>query len=141
MISVSHRRLALSGPGKFVKSSVAMRLNSDFTEDWRPTLGASISGKGRVAETVEYYLNEAQALLVCMFSRTDQAAAVRKQIVEVFIAHRHGRLVPGKSGQGLVGEEVRTARIGHLDRQIALLTAERKKEAAAAPLIRGNLGS
>jgi len=41
-----------------------------------------------------YYLNEAQALLVCMFSRTNEAAAARKQIIDVFLAHRQGKLVP-----------------------------------------------
>lgn len=37
----------------------------------------------------------------------------------------------------LVGEEVHTARIGHLDQQIAQLQNERKKLASVAPLIRG----
>lgn len=40
----------------------------------------------------EYHLNEAQALLVCMFARTDKAAAVRKQVIEVFLAWRRGAL-------------------------------------------------
>ena len=56
--------------------------------------GNSISGKGRVMGSDEFYLNEAQALLVCMFARTNEAAAARKQIIEVFLAHRHGKLVP-----------------------------------------------
>lgn len=41
-----------------------------------------------------YHLNEAQALLVCMFARTDAAAAARKNIIDVFLAYRHGKLVP-----------------------------------------------
>ncbi len=36
----------------------------------------------------------------------------------------------------LVGEEVHTARLGQIDRQIAALTAERKRVAQAAPIIR-----
>lgn len=42
----------------------------------------------------------------------------------------------------LVGEEVHTARLGHLDREIEQLKAERKRIAGSAPLIRsgGNNG-
>jgi hypothetical protein len=39
----------------------------------------------------EYWLNEAQALLICMFSRTPKAAAVRKQVIEVFMTYRAGQ--------------------------------------------------
>lgn len=38
----------------------------------------------------EYWLNEAQALLICMFARTERAAEVRKQLIEVFMAWRRG---------------------------------------------------
>lgn len=38
----------------------------------------------------EYYLNEAQALLICMFARTERAAEVRKQVIDVFMAWRRG---------------------------------------------------
>jgi prophage antirepressor-like protein len=41
---------------------------------------------------IEYYLNEAQAILLCMFSRTEKAAAARKAIIEVFMAWRKGQL-------------------------------------------------
>jgi len=41
-------------------------------------------------------LNEAQAILVTMFSRTQRAAEARRQIVQVFIAWRHGHLVPAQ---------------------------------------------
>lgn len=37
-----------------------------------------------------FLLNEAQAILVCMFSRTKAAAEVRTQIVQVFMAWRRG---------------------------------------------------
>lgn len=39
-----------------------------------------------------YYLNEPQALLVCMFSRTPKAAIVRKALIEVFMAYRRGEV-------------------------------------------------
>ena len=42
--------------------------------------------------TTEYHLNEAQALLICMFSQTRRAAEVRKQLIEVFMAWRRGEL-------------------------------------------------
>lgn len=44
--------------------------------------------------TAAFYLNEEQALLVCMFSRTSTAKAVRAEIVRVFTAYRRGELQP-----------------------------------------------
>ncbi|MCW4115678.1 hypothetical protein NPA31_011955 [Aurantimonas sp. MSK8Z-1] len=41
-----------------------------------------------------YWLNEPQALLICMFSRTPLAADVRRQVIEVFMAWRQGKTVP-----------------------------------------------
>ena len=35
-----------------------------------------------------YYLNEAQAILLCMFSRTSKAAQVRKELIDVYMAYR-----------------------------------------------------
>lgn len=53
-----------------------------------------------------FLLNEAQALLICMFSRTRTAAAVRKQIIDVFIAYRHGKLTPSKpTGQPVAAND------------------------------------
>lgn len=48
------------------------------------------SGKGRVHEATAYYLNEPQALLLCMFSRTERAADVRQEVIELYMAVRHG---------------------------------------------------
>lgn len=42
----------------------------------------------------EYRLTEPQALLVCMFSRTERAAAVRKALIEVFMAWRRQAAMP-----------------------------------------------
>lgn len=39
-----------------------------------------------------YYLNEEQALLVCIFSETENAALVRKQVISTFMAYRRGQL-------------------------------------------------
>lgn len=41
-----------------------------------------------------YYLNEEQALLVCMLSRTPQAKQVRAEVIRVFVAWRRGELGP-----------------------------------------------
>lgn len=56
------------------------------------TMAKTSSAGGR--PTLEYWLNEAQALLVCMFSRTPEAARVRREVVEVFMAWRRGRALP-----------------------------------------------
>lgn len=54
------------------------------------------SGQQSGPAAKEYHLNEAQALLVCMFSRTNQAVEARKQIVTVFLSYRAGKLVPAQ---------------------------------------------
>lgn len=48
--------------------------------------------RGRGRPGTEYMLNEQQALLVCMFARTERAAQVRRQVIEVFVAWRHGEV-------------------------------------------------
>lgn len=58
------------------------------------TVPQNTDPKGRGRPGLEYWLNEAQALLICMFSRTDQAARVRRELVEVFMAWRRGRALP-----------------------------------------------
>jgi hypothetical protein len=49
---------------------------------------AENTGRGRPG--TEYWLNEAQALLLCTFSRTEKAAAVRRALIETFMAFRRG---------------------------------------------------
>lgn len=39
-----------------------------------------------------YYLNEPQALLICMWSNTAKAAAVRKMLIDVFMEYRRGKI-------------------------------------------------
>ena len=41
----------------------------------------------------EYWLNESQALLVCLFSRTERAAEVREAVITVFTAWRRAQRV------------------------------------------------
>ena len=54
--------------------------------------GASISGKGRVVETEEFWLNEEQALLVSVMSDAVNAPKVRAMLIRVFTAWRKGHL-------------------------------------------------
>jgi hypothetical protein len=51
-------------------------------------------GSGAKRETTVFYLNEPQALLLCMFSRTERAAAVRAELIRVFMEWRRGALRP-----------------------------------------------
>ena len=60
----------------------------------------------------------------------------------IAVSGRHDLLDPLMREIGaalLVGEEVHTARLGHIDRQIEALRAERKRIAGSAPLIRGGM--
>lgn len=47
--------------------------------------------QGGTVNAQTYYLNEPQALLLCMWARTPTAAAVRKQLIEVFMAWRRAQ--------------------------------------------------
>lgn len=58
---------------------------------------SKIAGGGRGRPERAFMLNEAQAVLVAMFSRTNQAAEARRQIVTVFLSYRAGKLVPAQS--------------------------------------------
>lgn len=49
-------------------------------------------GSGARRLVTSFFLNEAQALLLCMFSRTAIAAQVRKSLIDVFMAWRRGSL-------------------------------------------------
>jgi len=40
----------------------------------------------------EYHLNEGQILLICMFSKTANAATVRREVIGLCIAYRQGKL-------------------------------------------------
>lgn len=55
---------------------------------------AITSGRGRQQQVQEYLLNEAQALLICMFSRTARAAEARREIVQVYLDWRKGVSTP-----------------------------------------------
>lgn len=58
-------------------------------------MNANSGKRGRPA--LVYYLNEEQALLLCMFSRTEIAKAVRAEVIRVFQAYRRGELTAAVS--------------------------------------------
>lgn len=53
---------------------------------------AARHGKSRGQSFTEYFLNEGQALLICMFAKTIAAAAVRKALIDVFMEYRRGKI-------------------------------------------------
>ena len=56
-------------------------------------------GSGAQREVTEYWLNEGQALVICALSRTPNAAAVRKALIDVYLEYRNGgkKVVPVKA--------------------------------------------
>ncbi len=56
------------------------------------------SGKGRVTEVQEYWLNEEQALLVATISNAPKAPQVRAMLIRVFVAWRRGELPSPRGG-------------------------------------------
>lgn len=57
-------------------------------------LDRKIPGSGRGRAERFFMINEAQALLITMFSRTEKAAEARRQIITVFMAYRQDKLAP-----------------------------------------------
>jgi hypothetical protein len=64
----------------------------DDDDDPKPPHGAAVSPRRRGPQGLDYWLNEAQAVLICMFSRTAKAAEARTEIIRVFLAYRRGEL-------------------------------------------------
>ena len=75
-----------------------------------------------------YYLNEPQALLICMFSNTARAAEVRKMLIDVFMEYRRSKEKPIK----VQAHERRTST--HIDKAMSLARSAERLEAVAATL-------
>lgn len=74
---------------------------------------------GRPGKT--YWLNEAQALVLCALSRTPQAALVRKALIECFLAYRRGQLpVEHEAAQSFAQL---AAEVAELRQRVALIGA------------------
>lgn len=71
--------------------------NFEELNDYGPLVGQvtrSQDEMGRGRNGTEYWLNEEQALLICMFSRTEQAALVRRQVIRLYMAWKRGQELP-----------------------------------------------
>lgn len=68
-----------------------------------------------------FLLNEPQTLLVCMFSRTNAAAEVRRQVIEVFMAWRRGELERTTPPQRAPKLPDRKSRWASMEKRIAQL--------------------
>ena len=107
---------------------------------------ATRCGAYRNRQFTEYWLNEAQALLVCVLSRTEEAAKVRRSLIAVFTAWRRGQLASSERSAdltraqrrainsqawALTREETRTLFQRH---QVRLMQAARELLASGRPI-------
>ncbi|HLN23879.1 MAG TPA: hypothetical protein VK558_07845 [Patescibacteria group bacterium] len=106
-ISVTDINTTVSHDPRILDVRVAARLGYERPADIRELIERNadeLATYGEVFRTVrktgskggrpgkEFWLNEAQTLLVCMFSKTDAAATVRKEVIEVYMAYRRAAL-------------------------------------------------
>ena len=68
--------------------------NAAEMREYGPLFSGTVPEKRRGRPSRHYLLNEGQALAICMLARTPKAASVRAQVIKVFMAYRHGLLVP-----------------------------------------------
>jgi len=84
--------LGTKNPATTIRELIAR--NRSELEMYGPVAERSIEPSDRGGRPGKaFYLNEGQALLVCMFSRTPTAAEIRKSVIEVFMAYRAGKIV------------------------------------------------
>jgi hypothetical protein len=96
-VRISDARLAILlgyAQPRYIRDIIRTNKDELLTHGFLRRFTAKIDGRGRPEKS--FMLNEAQAILVTMFSRTQRAAEARRQIVQVFIAWRHGHLVPAQ---------------------------------------------
>lgn len=123
---------ALAGLEQRISAMVGAILNSD--ERRRPVIAAEMAellGEDISVSMLDAYASPA---------REGHKVIMSRCLALVAVTDRHDLLDPIMREIGaalLVGEELHTARLGHIDRKIAQLKAERQQLAAAAPLIRG----
>lgn len=97
-----------------VSIRVLFRDNRDELERYGPLIMEPIKntdplGRGRPGHC--FFANEAQALLLCMKAQTPRAADARQEVITVFLAYRHGTLVPATAATdqllGAIRDEVK----------------------------------
>jgi hypothetical protein len=121
----------LAGLERRISGVVATILNSDARP--RAVLAAEMSVM--LDEEVSRAMLDAYASP----ARTEHKVPMSRLLALVAVTGRHDLLDPLVREIGaalLIGEEVHTARLGHLDREIAKLKTERQRIAGLAPLIR-----
>lgn len=132
---------ALAGLEQRINQVAATILNTEAAAGRsRPVIAAEMSellGECVSREMLDAYSSPA---------RVDHKVPMSRFLALVAVTGRHDLLDPLLREIGaalLVGEEVHTARLGHIDRQIEQLRAERRRIAGSAPLIRvgGNDGN
>ncbi len=80
-------RLGLERPRK-IRETIQSNLSEILSFGSAPLQRANEKVGCMMRPMSAYYLNEAQALLLCMFSRTAKAAQVRKELIDVYMAYR-----------------------------------------------------
>ena len=103
------------------------------------TVAKTSEGGGRPGK--EYWLNEGQALVICALSRTSKAAAIRKQIIDVFMAYRAGRLAPSTIADSVPADQsaLSGSALEELDAKIsgiAILVAGLQRQLGKNPALR-----
>ncbi len=127
---------ALAGIERRICNAVGVMLNSD--ERRREVIAAEMS------VLLDDEISRAMLDAYASPAREGHKVPMSRFLALVAVCERHDLLdsVLREIGAAvLVGEEVHTARLGHLDRKIAQLSAERKRIAAQAPLIGGETPS
>lgn len=123
----------LAGLERRVNTMVGSMLNSD--ERSREEIAGAMSamlGEDVSRAMLDAYSSPARIEHKVPFSRMLALVAVtgRHDLLDLLLREIGAAL--------LVGEEIHTARLGHIERQIAQLQAERKRISGSAPLIRGS---
>lgn len=126
---------ALAGLEKRVSAMVGVILNSAHTAGrTREVIAAEMSAL--LGENVSRKMLDAYASP----AREDHKVPFSRLLALIIVTERQDLMDPIMRVGGmaiLVGEEVHTARLGNIDREIAKLQAERKRIAGVAPIIRG----
>ncbi|MBB5987405.1 hypothetical protein [Sphingobium lignivorans] len=123
---------ALAGLERRISGATATILNSDPRS--REVIAAEMS------VLLDEEISRAMLDAYASPAREGHKVIMSRFLALVAVCERHDLLdqVLREIGAAvLVGEELHTARLGHLDRQIAKLKIERQRLAGTAPLIRG----
>lgn len=123
---------SLAGLDREASATVALMLKEDSRDRW--SIAAAMSallGEEVSKPMLDQYAAESKDGFNISFARmlALTAATSRFDLLD--------RLVRRTGAALLVGEEIKTAQLGHIDRQIARLRAERRSIESVAPLITG----